>query len=158
MKLSLLLHQWKGNECVCVGEIRGTFDQYFKCLQCGGVAETFTILRSCFNEAAVETLLITRLNCQRFTLKRQPAQEAQRRDERRSLLLCFFWRLSSCRVSLLPFEAYTYVWRRLALHPLRLCSGGCGGGGGCGKFSGLEIRLKAPCVMLKGAPVARSII
>lgn len=77
-------------ECVCVGEIRGTFDQYFKCLQCEGVAETFTILRSCFNEAAVEALLITRLNCQRFTLKQQPAQEAQRRDEPRSLLLCFF--------------------------------------------------------------------
>lgn len=130
-----------------MGEIRGTFDQYFKCLQCEGVAETFTILRSCFNEAAVETLLITSLNCQRFTLKQQPAQEAQRRDERSSLLLCVF---DGCRL--------------VAWHPCHLKrTPTCGGVwpftpalvfGGIVEFSGSEIRLKAPCVILKGAPVA----
>lgn len=128
---------------MCVGEIRGTFHQYFKCLPCEGVAGTLTILRSCFNEAAVATLLITRLNCQRFTLKRQLVQEA-------SAARSFFvrsWRLSSCRVSLMSSEARASVWRRLALHP----SAGVWEGGGGGVEKGLrwhEVRSKNTRVCL----------
>lgn len=113
VKLSLSPNRNKGNECVC-GKIRGTFDQYFKCLPCEGVAETLTILRSCFNEAAVAALTITRLNCQCFALKLQLLRPTPPLG---SLLLCFIWRPSCVALVILTPRLRVAVFD---LWPLRL--------------------------------------
>lgn len=114
MKLSLLLNQYKGNESV--GEKSEAL--LINISNVSRVKESLrllTILRSCFNEAAVAALLITRLNCHYFTLKQQHlVQEAESRVERSCFLLCVF---DGGGVSLLSFQAYTYVWQHLTFDP-----------------------------------------